>query len=119
MKTSNQLQNETVQASTVKNCVCGRCGGDAHRSSWEGAECGSHAVYNWQTCSVCGYQSGDVPDWEYNGEGFELPDVDVTAYDAEIAAHIAEEEYFGLAPVLMQKADFLALAQGLRRSSAV
>ncbi|NAP32558.1 hypothetical protein [Pseudomonas syringae] len=74
-------------------------------------------MYNWQTCGVCGYQSGDVPDSEYNGEGFERPEEDQADWDAQIAAHIAEEDYFGLAPFLMQDADFLAMAQGLRRAA--
>lgn len=97
--------------------TCDRCGCESRQSSWEGVEAGSYNQYVWHTCTSCGYQSGDVPDWEYNGEGFEPPEVDQAAWDAQIAAHLAEEDYFGLAPFLMKNADFLAMAQGLRRAA--
>lgn len=103
------MNQTTFAVESKPRSTCAKCGGVSVPHSLESVECGSANVYEWENCTVCGHQCGNVPDSEYAGDDFEPPAVDWALWDAQIAADIAEDRYFDLGPALMQPADLLAL----------
>jgi hypothetical protein len=97
-------------------CECPNCRAVAIKCDWEIVEGGCMNAYWSVSCSACGYADGVYPDSEDDYDDHDY-DAESAARRAEIDAQIqawieaddAEDAWHFLAPLLMQKTDFLTL----------
>lgn len=95
-------------------CECPECRAVAIRRDWESVEGGCINAYWSVRCAACGYADGVYPDsdddFDFDDRNY---DAEFAAWCADIQADIdaeaAEDAWNDLAPLLMQKTDYLSL----------
>lgn len=96
-------------------CECPACGGVAIRRDWDSVEGGSINPYWSLSCTVCPHYDGDLPDsMDDDFDSFRTAENEAD-YWAEMQSYADDCE--DMPPVWMQTPDYLALAQGVRRTA--